>query len=121
MIGCPHWPPTSSAVMVATFEHLVATLRHHYLSVASMFSDQQIGGAPDVAVGDHSGSSRSAEPQAAPLGLRPAKFLSLDDLDSAARKVLVAPRIYHNPADRGDGSASSLSIEVVLWGLRLDL
>jgi hypothetical protein len=32
------------------------------------------------------------------LGLRPTKFLSLDDLDSAARRVLIVRRRYHNPA-----------------------
>jgi hypothetical protein len=70
-----------------------------------MFADQQIGGNPDVAVGDHFDSSR------------PAEFLTLDDPDSAARKVLTVPRRYHIPADQGGGSASSLSVAVVLSGI----
>jgi hypothetical protein len=41
-------------------KHLVSTLRCNYLSVATVLADQQVGGTPDVEVGDHSGSSRSA-------------------------------------------------------------
>ena len=103
---CPPDPkPDQLPVVVATFAHLISTLRRHNLSVGSMFADQQIGGTPDVAVGDHCGSSHSAE------------FFSLDDLDSAARRVLIISRRYHNPANRGGGSASSLSVAVVLWGI----
>jgi hypothetical protein len=104
-------------VAVAAFEHLIGPPGGDDLSLGSVFADQQIGGSPDVALRDHSHSPRSAEPQAAPLRLRPTKFLSLDDLDSAARRVLIVRRRYHNPANRGDGSASSLSVEVVLWGI----
>jgi hypothetical protein len=57
------------SVAVAAFKHLIGSPGCNDLGVGFMFADQQIGGTPDVAVGDHSGSSRSAEPQAAPLGL----------------------------------------------------
>jgi hypothetical protein len=102
--------PEELSLAVAAFKHLIGPPGRDDLSLGTMFADQQVGGSPNVAIGNHSGSSRSAEPQAVPLGLRPTKFLSLDDLDSAvARK------------NRGDGSVSSLSVEVVLWGLRFDL
>ena len=65
------------------FEHLISASGCHYLSVGTVFADQQIGGTPDVAIGDHSGSSRSAD------------FLTLGDLASAALGVLIAPRKYH--------------------------
>jgi hypothetical protein len=66
--------------MIAAFQHLIGTVGGDYLSLVSMFADQQIGSTPDVAVRDHSGSSRQAE------------FLPLDDPNSVVRKVLIVPR-----------------------------
>jgi hypothetical protein len=44
--------------VIAAFEHLIGSPGCHDLSLAFIFADQQIGGSPDVSVGDHSGSSR---------------------------------------------------------------
>jgi hypothetical protein len=72
--------PDQLPAAFAAFEHLIGTPGCHYLSVASVLTDQQICGTPDVAIGDHSGSLRSV------------KFLTLGDLVSAAVGVLLAPR-----------------------------
>jgi hypothetical protein len=52
--------PDDLPLAVAAFEHLVGTAGRDYLGVHTMFEDQQIGGSPDVAIGDHSGPFRSA-------------------------------------------------------------
>jgi hypothetical protein len=38
-------------IAVATFEHVVRTVRAHYLSIGIMFTDQQIGGTPSQSLG----------------------------------------------------------------------
>jgi len=48
------------AVVIAAFEHLIGSPGCHYLGFDTMSPDQQIGGSPDVAIGDHSDSIRSA-------------------------------------------------------------
>jgi hypothetical protein len=85
--------PDQLRVAVATFEHLISAPGCHYLSVGTVFADQQIGGTPDVAVRDHSGSSRSAD------------FLTLGDLASAAHTVLIAPKNTIPSAGFHDGTS----------------
>jgi hypothetical protein len=63
--------PHELSVAVAAFKHLIGSPGCNDLGVGFMFADQQIGGTPDVAIGDHSGSSRSAD------------FPTLGDLDLA--------------------------------------
>ena len=40
---------------LAAFEHLIGSPGRHYFSLDLMFADQQVGGSPDVTIGDHSG------------------------------------------------------------------
>jgi hypothetical protein len=82
----PNAKPDQLPLAVAAFEHLIGASGCHYLSVGTVLADQQICGTPDVAIGDHSGSSRSVD------------FLTLGDLASPAFSVLIAPRKYHSPA-----------------------
>jgi hypothetical protein len=56
----PDAKPDKLPVAIGAFEHLIGSPGCHYLRVGTMFADQQIGGTPDVAIGDHSASSRSA-------------------------------------------------------------
>jgi hypothetical protein len=37
---------------VAAFEHFISAPGCHYLSVGSMFADQQVGGSPDISIGE---------------------------------------------------------------------
>jgi hypothetical protein len=58
---CPLNPkPDKLPVAITAFEYLIGSPGCHDLSLGFMFSDQQVGGSPDVAIGDHSASSRSA-------------------------------------------------------------
>jgi hypothetical protein len=45
--------PDKLSVAITAFEHLVGSPGCHYLSLQFMFTDQQIGGSPDVAIRDH--------------------------------------------------------------------
>jgi hypothetical protein len=47
----PDAKPDRLPIAVATFEHVVRTLRAHYLSIGIMFTDQQIGGTPSQSLG----------------------------------------------------------------------
>jgi hypothetical protein len=63
----PYAKPDELSVVVATFQYLIGSSGGDDLGLGFMFPDQQVGGSPNVAIRNHSGSSRSAEPQAAPF------------------------------------------------------
>jgi len=44
----PDAKPNQLRVAVAVFEHLISASRCHYLSIAAMFADQQIGGTSET-------------------------------------------------------------------------
>jgi hypothetical protein len=50
----PDAQPDNLPVVIAAFEHLIGSPGRHYLGVGTMFADQQIGGSPDIAIGDRS-------------------------------------------------------------------
>jgi len=52
----PNAKPDKLPVAITAFEHFIGSPSCHDFSVGFMFSDQQVGGSPDVAVGDHSDS-----------------------------------------------------------------
>jgi hypothetical protein len=70
----PDAKPDQLPVVVTTFAHFISPPGCHYLSVGSMFADQQIGGTPDVAVGDHSGFIPLDGAASGPFGAAPGKF-----------------------------------------------
>ena len=47
--------PDEMPVAITAFEHLIGSPSCRDFSFGFMFSDQQIGGSPDVTIGDHSG------------------------------------------------------------------
>src|SRR5947207_6041636 len=49
----PNAKPDRLPVAIAAFEHFIGSPGRHDLSFGTMFADQQIGGSPDVAIGDH--------------------------------------------------------------------
>jgi hypothetical protein len=95
LIGLPHGrglqlndrppdpKPNKLLVAIAAFEHLIRSPGSHNLSLGFMATDQKVGGSPDVAIGDHSGSTRSAA------------LLPSTKLVSAGCRLLIAPRQYH--------------------------
>ena len=50
----PDAKPDALPLVLAAFEHLIGSPSRDYLSVRTMFLDQEIGGSPDVAIGHHS-------------------------------------------------------------------
>jgi hypothetical protein len=50
----PDPKPDELPVVLATLDHLIGSPSREYLSIDPMFAGQQIGGSPDVAIGDHS-------------------------------------------------------------------
>jgi hypothetical protein len=94
----PDAKPDQLPVAVAAFEHLISASGCHYLSVRTVLADQQIGRTPDAAIGDHSGSSRSAD------------LLTLwVILALVAVPVLIAPK-YHTRLNRAGGSRISITV-----------
>jgi len=56
----PDTQPDKLPITIAAFEHLIGSPCRDYLGIGPVLADQQIGGSPDIAIGDHSDSSRSA-------------------------------------------------------------